>query len=118
MTDKLVGVFTFTKSDNDFEIKVRERQVRMLQAAAPAAAANETSPEQMALKLGNQAVVFFTVLILLLALLLSVRLVSAFPLPLLLEFIGGAVVKIYQHDIYILSQLPHNFIEDGTGPMF
>jgi len=78
MTDKLVGVFTFTKSDNDFEIMVHDRRVRILQAAAPAAG-NETYPEQMALKLGNQAVVFFTVIILIVALLLSVRFASAFP---------------------------------------
>lgn len=69
----------------------------MLQAAAPAAG-NETQPEQMALKLGNQAVIFFTVIILIVALLLSVRFASAFlpvQLSILLQFVGGVAVKIY-----------------------
>lgn len=89
-----MGVFTFTKNSNAFEITVSERRARILQdtafpagnAAAPAGnadtvvpAGNETYPEQMALHLGNQAVVFFTVIILLVALLLSVRFASEFP---------------------------------------
>jgi hypothetical protein len=75
--DKLVGVFTFAESSNDFEIIVSERRARFLQDADAAVAAgspgNETTPEQMALQLGNRAVVFFTVIIFLVALLLSVR---------------------------------------------
>ncbi|KAG0568295.1 hypothetical protein KC19_6G010200 [Ceratodon purpureus] len=84
--DKLVGVFTFTKSSNDFEITVSERRARFLQDADAAIAAptgspgNETYPEQMALHLGNQAVVFFTVLILLLALVLSTCCMFTMPL--------------------------------------
>jgi hypothetical protein len=76
-SDKLVGVFTFAESSNDFEIIVSERRARFLQDADAAVAVpagspgNETTPEQMALQLGNRAVVFFTVIIFLVALLLS-----------------------------------------------
>uniref|UniRef100_A0A7I4F4M2 DUF7794 domain-containing protein n=1 Tax=Physcomitrium patens TaxID=3218 RepID=A0A7I4F4M2_PHYPA len=77
--DKLVGVFTFTKSANNFEITTTERRSRFLQALAPTSG-NETSPEDMSLRLGNQAVVFFTVIILLVALLLSTCCMFTMPL--------------------------------------
>lgn len=77
--DKLVGVFTFTESANDFKVLTTERGARFLQAAAPTPG-NETYPEEMALRLGNQAVIFFTVIILLVALLLSTCCMFTMPL--------------------------------------
>lgn len=71
--DEVVGVFTFTKAtagESLFKGTVLEKRPRILQAAAPTPG-SEIYPEQQALHLSGQAVIFFTVLILLLALVLS-----------------------------------------------
>jgi hypothetical protein len=73
-SDEVVGVFTFTKAtagESLFKGTVLEKRPRILQAAAPTPG-SEIYPEQQALHLSGQAVIFFTVLILLLALVLSV----------------------------------------------
>lgn len=97
-----MGVFTFTESANDFKVLTTERGARFLQAAAPTPG-NETYPEEMALRLGNQAVIFFTVIILLVALLLSVSRAPTFYFNnsfILLRLIGGNLGKTYLYSIF------------------
>lgn len=78
IADKFVGVFTLVKvtdHNNGFKITVSQRSARILQdTLAPSPA---PIPEVLALQLADRAIVFFTVLILIVALLLSVSLSPA-----------------------------------------
>jgi len=72
---EIVGVFTFVKETTDhgspFQIAVSSRSARILQAAAPTADNSTLTPEDEANQLAGRAIVFFTVVILIISVILA-----------------------------------------------
>jgi hypothetical protein len=72
---EIVGVFTFVKETTDhgspFQIAVSSRSARILQAAAATADNSTLTPEDEANRLADHAIVFFTVVILVISVILA-----------------------------------------------